>query len=78
LALAAALPGWPVEAPPRVTRMTRVKVRSFTPPGARIELAARLQDRAEGGATIALEARGEDRKVVATARVDVAAGDHRR
>jgi 3-hydroxymyristoyl/3-hydroxydecanoyl-(acyl carrier protein) dehydratase len=78
LALAAALPGWPQGAAPQVTRMTRVKVRSFTPPGARIEFAARLQDRTADGATIALEARGEDLKVVATARVDVAAGDNRR
>lgn len=74
LALAATLPGWPAGAAPRVTRMTRVKVRSFTPPGARLELSARLHERTGDGAVIALEARGDDNRIVATARVDVAAG----
>jgi 3-hydroxymyristoyl/3-hydroxydecanoyl-(acyl carrier protein) dehydratase len=77
LALAAALPGWPRGAVPRVTRMTRVKVRSFTPPGAQLELAARLHARDDDCATVALEARGEG-KVVATARVDIVAGDNPR
>jgi 3-hydroxymyristoyl/3-hydroxydecanoyl-(acyl carrier protein) dehydratase len=78
VALAVALPGWPVGAVPRVTRMTRVKVRSFTPPGAKLELAARLHERTDTGAVIALEARGDDNRIVATARVDVAAGDESR
>jgi hypothetical protein len=57
--------------------MTRVKVRSFTPPGARLELAATLQDHADGHATIALAAGAEGRPV-ATARVEIVAGDHAR
>ncbi|MBK9674994.1 MAG: hypothetical protein IPO82_07110 [Betaproteobacteria bacterium] len=72
--LAAELPDWPPGAPPRVLRMTRVKVRSFTPPGARLELAAELLGQDDGSATIALSARAEG-KSVATACVEIAAGD---
>jgi 3-hydroxymyristoyl/3-hydroxydecanoyl-(acyl carrier protein) dehydratase len=77
LELAAHLPDWPAGAAPRVMRMTRVKVRSFTPPGARLELAATLQDHADGRATIALAAGAEGRSV-ATARVEIVAGDYAR
>lgn len=68
LALAAerGAPAWPV------ARMTRVKVRSFTPPGARLELAAELVTEAPAGASFALTATAEGRNV-ATARVELAA-----
>jgi 3-hydroxymyristoyl/3-hydroxydecanoyl-(acyl carrier protein) dehydratase len=55
-----------------VTRMTRVKVRSFTPPGARLELAAELVGETQAGVSIALAATAEG-KNVATARVELAA-----
>ena len=52
--------------------MTRVKVRSFTPPGTRLELAAELVAGTPGGVSFALTATAEGRNV-ATARVELAA-----
>jgi 3-hydroxymyristoyl/3-hydroxydecanoyl-(acyl carrier protein) dehydratase len=54
-------------------RMTHVKVRSFIAPGEAVELAAELAAAEAGAATIRLSATREGR-VLATARLDVAAG----
>jgi 3-hydroxymyristoyl/3-hydroxydecanoyl-(acyl carrier protein) dehydratase len=74
LQLAGELPAWPAGTALHVARMTRVKVRAFTPPGAQLDLAAELQDIGGGRATIALTASAKGRNV-ATARVEIAAGD---
>lgn len=67
LALAAGSSGVP-------TRMTNVKVRSFTPPGQALELSAELAT-SSGRLTVAsLSARAEGR-MVATARVDLESPD---
>ena len=51
-------------------RMTRVKVRSFTPPGQRLTIAAAMQPAAGTTATFHLSAAAEGR-TVATARVEI-------
>ena len=51
-------------------RMTRVKVRSFTPPGSTLELAAELAPPTADGVAIALTASAEG-KTVATARLEM-------
>jgi 3-hydroxymyristoyl/3-hydroxydecanoyl-(acyl carrier protein) dehydratase len=51
-------------------RMTRVKVRSFTPPGQRLAISAELQPATGAVATFHLAAAAEDR-TVATARVEI-------
>lgn len=73
LALSAARDTSPASGPPVVpSRMTNVKVRSFTPPGQVLDLAAELAV-STGGVTVAsLSARAEGR-MVATARVDLEA-----
>lgn len=57
--------------PLAVTRMTRVKVRSFTAPGAQLELAAEVAGATATSLSVALTASGDGR-TVATARVDFA------
>jgi hypothetical protein len=52
--------------------MTHVKMRSFIPPGATLEIEAELTPTAADGATIRLTARMHD-KIAATARLDVIA-----
>ena len=56
-------------------RMTNVKVRSFTPPGQALELAADLAVSAGGVTVASLSARAEGR-MVATARVDLGTEAH--
>jgi 3-hydroxymyristoyl/3-hydroxydecanoyl-(acyl carrier protein) dehydratase len=70
LELAAELPALPAGAPLRVLTMTRVKVRSFTPPGQQLDLAVSVQDCERDHATIALAVSFEG-KSVATARVAI-------
>jgi 3-hydroxymyristoyl/3-hydroxydecanoyl-(acyl carrier protein) dehydratase len=61
----------PGSVPPVVPlRMTNVKVRSFTPPGQALQLAAELAGSAAGVTVASLSARAEGR-MVATARVDL-------
>ncbi len=52
--------------------MTHVKVRSFTPPGQRLELGAEITASTPEGVTMALTARADDRSV-ATARLQLGA-----
>jgi 3-hydroxymyristoyl/3-hydroxydecanoyl-(acyl carrier protein) dehydratase len=54
------------------TRMTRVKVRAFTPPGGQLELGAALESLADGRASLALTA-SNDGRMVATAKLEVVA-----
>lgn len=70
LALSLARETWRDAAP---VRMTNVKVRSFTPPGTRLALGAKLRERGEREATFNLSAHA-DGKPVATARVVIAGG----
>jgi 3-hydroxymyristoyl/3-hydroxydecanoyl-(acyl carrier protein) dehydratase len=53
--------------------MTHVKMRSFIPPGAALDMDAELAATGTEGATIRLSARIEG-KIVATARLDVTVG----
>ena len=73
LQVAAEAPRWPPGTPLVPVRMTRVKVRSFTPPGQVLTVAARMQPPAGDSATLLLSAEAEG-KTVATARVDIAPG----
>jgi 3-hydroxyacyl-[acyl-carrier-protein] dehydratase len=57
-------------------RMTNVKVRSFTPPGQRLDLTAELAPVGDGLVVASLAARTEGR-MVATARVDLARPEER-
>ncbi len=59
------------ESPLVPARMTNAKVRSFTPPGQVLELAAELAAQSGGGIVVSLNARAEGR-MVATARVELA------
>jgi 3-hydroxymyristoyl/3-hydroxydecanoyl-(acyl carrier protein) dehydratase len=70
LALAVARETRPDAAP---VRMTNDKVRSFTPPGARLTLTADVRQQDEREATFNLSAHGDGRPV-ATARVVIAGG----
>ena len=63
---------WPGGARPTPSRMTHVKMRSFIPPGATLEIAAALAPLNGASATIRLSAR-MDGKIVATERLDVVA-----
>ncbi len=63
---------WPAGNSPAPARMTHVKMRSFIPPGAALEIEAELTPTAADGATIRLTARMDD-KIAATARLDVVA-----
>jgi 3-hydroxymyristoyl/3-hydroxydecanoyl-(acyl carrier protein) dehydratase len=75
-ALASAREAWPHATP---VRMTHVKVRSFTEPGATLELGADVRERRDGEATYHLAAEAGGR-TVATARVVIAemVGPHAR
>lgn len=70
-ALAAESPHWPAGTPLAPTRMSRVKVRAFTPPGQTLTLGAELGPPNAGVATCVLTAHA-GAKPVATARVDIA------
>jgi 3-hydroxymyristoyl/3-hydroxydecanoyl-(acyl carrier protein) dehydratase len=65
--------GAAARAPLSPRRMTHVKMRSFIAPGETVELAAELAAVEAGAGTIRLSATSEGR-VLATARLDVAAG----
>ncbi|MCC6196616.1 MAG: hypothetical protein IT518_19345 [Burkholderiales bacterium] len=71
LAVAGESTRWPAGASLAPVRMTHVKVRSFTAPGASLGLTARMRPSAGGEATFALTAEAEG-KTVATARVVIA------
>jgi len=68
LALAHESAHWPAGTPLSPARMTHVKVRSFTPPGAQLAVGAQMRPGADGEATVMLSAQA-DGKSVATARV---------
>jgi 3-hydroxymyristoyl/3-hydroxydecanoyl-(acyl carrier protein) dehydratase len=72
LDLAATSAHWPAGAKLRPARMTHVKVRSFMPPGAVLELSAEMPSPAAGAAIVRLAARMEGRQV-ASARLEVVA-----
>jgi len=63
---------WPPEATLIAARMTHVKVRSFIPPGATVEIEADLAQTSVDAATAKLAAR-MDGKTAATARLDIVA-----
>ena len=63
---------WPPGMKPAPSRMTHVKMRSFIPPGAVLEIDADLTARGSENATIRLAAR-MDGKTAATARLEVSA-----
>jgi 3-hydroxymyristoyl/3-hydroxydecanoyl-(acyl carrier protein) dehydratase len=63
---------WPPGTRPMPARMTHVKMRSFMPPGATLELGAELAPRDASSATIRLSAQ-LDGKTAATARLEVTA-----
>jgi 3-hydroxymyristoyl/3-hydroxydecanoyl-(acyl carrier protein) dehydratase len=68
LELARESSNWPAGTPLAAVRMTHVKVRSFTPPGAQLGLGAEMRPVSDGEATVMLSAHAEG-KSVATARV---------
>jgi 3-hydroxymyristoyl/3-hydroxydecanoyl-(acyl carrier protein) dehydratase len=72
LELAAEATFWPTGARPAPLRMTHVKMRSFIPPGAILEIGAELGAPVGSTATVKLSARMDD-KIAATARLEVAA-----
>ena len=72
LELAAEATFWPAGTKPSPSRMTHVKMRSFIPPGAVLEIGAELGAPSGSAATIRLSARMDD-KTVATARLEVVA-----
>ncbi len=71
LEVAAEATHWPSGTRPAPSRMTHVKMRSFIPPGATLDIDALLAPRG-ADATLKLSARMND-KVAATARLDVVA-----
>ena len=74
LALAAESPHWPVGTRPAASRMTHVKMRSFIPPGAALDIAAEMAPPDGPVAMLRLAAR-MDGKTAATARLEVRAKD---
>lgn len=74
--LAGQAPHWPTGTLLVPSRMTRVKVRSFTPPGQTLDLAAELTADDDSRATVALTA-SADGRTVATARLEVVAVETR-
>ena len=72
LELAAEATYWPAGTRPLPSRMTHVKMRSFIPPGAVLEIGAELGAPVESTATVKLSARMDD-KTAATARLEVVA-----
>ena len=77
LELAAEATHWPAGTEPAPTRMTHVKMRSFIPPGARLDIAAELAPPRGEHATLKLSARMNDR-IAATARLEVVARKNER
>jgi 3-hydroxymyristoyl/3-hydroxydecanoyl-(acyl carrier protein) dehydratase len=71
LQVAAESPHWPANTRLTPVRMTNVKVRSFTPPGQTLAVAAAMRPLKGDVATFMLSAEA-DGKMVATARVDIA------
>ena len=66
---------WPVGLPIVPTRMTRVKVRSFTPPGATLHLRAALRPDSASDAALSVDLTASaDGKPVATARAEFSTG----
>jgi 3-hydroxymyristoyl/3-hydroxydecanoyl-(acyl carrier protein) dehydratase len=72
LALAAESPHWPAGTRPAASRMTHVKMRSFIPPGATLDIAAEMPPLDGRVATLRLVARLAG-KTAATARLEVSA-----
>jgi 3-hydroxymyristoyl/3-hydroxydecanoyl-(acyl carrier protein) dehydratase len=72
MAVAAEAPHWPAGTVPAPARMTHVKMRSFIPPGAVLDIDAELAPDGDGKATLRLAAR-MDGKTAATARLEVVA-----
>jgi 3-hydroxymyristoyl/3-hydroxydecanoyl-(acyl carrier protein) dehydratase len=75
LQVAAESPHWPAHTALTPVRMTNVKVRSFTPPGQTLTVAAKMRPPKGEAATFMLSAEA-DGKTVATARVDIAPRSH--
>jgi 3-hydroxymyristoyl/3-hydroxydecanoyl-(acyl carrier protein) dehydratase len=71
LQLAAESARWPAGTSLAAVRMSSVKVRAFTPPGAVLAITAEMREAEGQVATIMLSARTEG-KAVATAKVDIA------
>jgi len=66
---------WPVGVPVIPTRMTRVKVRTFTPPGATLQLRAAVRPDSAVGDVISVDLTASaDGKPVATARAEFNSG----
>jgi 3-hydroxymyristoyl/3-hydroxydecanoyl-(acyl carrier protein) dehydratase len=65
---------WPAGGRPVPARMTHVKMRSFMPPGATLEIEAEMTPTGSAAATIKLAAR-LDGKIAATARLEVVSKD---
>jgi 3-hydroxymyristoyl/3-hydroxydecanoyl-(acyl carrier protein) dehydratase len=74
LQVAAESPHWPAKTRLTPVRMTNVKVRSFTPPGQVLTVAAQMRPPKGETATFMLSAESEG-KTVATARVEIAPTD---
>jgi len=72
MGVAAEATHWPAGTKPAPSRMTHVKMRSFMPPGAAVDIDAELIPSGPEGATIRLAAR-MDGKTAATARLEVIA-----
>jgi 3-hydroxymyristoyl/3-hydroxydecanoyl-(acyl carrier protein) dehydratase len=75
LSLAAEWPHWPAGTRPAASRMTHVKMRSFIPPGATLDIAAEMAPPDGAAATLKLAAR-MDGKTAATARLEVRAKEN--
>jgi 3-hydroxymyristoyl/3-hydroxydecanoyl-(acyl carrier protein) dehydratase len=72
MGVAAGAAHWPAGTQPAPSRMTHVKMRSFIPPGARLDIDAALAPSDAGSATLRLAAR-MDGRTAATARLEVVA-----
>jgi 3-hydroxymyristoyl/3-hydroxydecanoyl-(acyl carrier protein) dehydratase len=72
LEVAAEATHWPVGTRPAPSRMTHVKMRSFIPPGALLDISVELTPDDAGSAKVRLSAR-MDGKVAATARLELSA-----
>ena len=72
LALAGEAAFWPARTRPVASRLTHVKMRSFIPPGAVLEIGAELGPPTGSAATVRLSARMDD-KIAATARLEAVA-----
>ena len=68
---------WPAGTRPAPSRMTHVKMRSFIPPGAILDIGVELTPADAGSANVRLSAR-MDGKVAATARLELSAQENKR